>query len=293
MKADTLKQLLATFPWVGIPKKELPELHHGDRGEYVKLWQSLMQSQGYFKGAVQGNFKDLTHAATIHFQQTHLDSDGKPLTVDGWVGKETWWSAFNPTGSKQRQNLVTEGVDDRLTDKRQQVTALCVELHKQKIHEDPDGSNTGDGVTRFHTWMGMAPLAWCCMAVCWIVFHALKRLPFLKTAKVSALWDWAIKKGMAHAVRTSYQPRPGDLFVMVHNDRLRTGHIGVIYSVSKDGKWLDVFEGNAGNRFSLRRRKVGDDDHVGYINFYGDAHLKPDFEKGLSPVGEAATNQTR
>lgn len=295
MRAATRKELLGKFPFIGASDRTpvVPQLQHGDRGVYVKTLQSLLQSQGYFKGAVKGNFKDLTHSAVIHFQQTHLDSNRDPLTVDGWVGEETWWALFNPTGSAQRQNLIPEGTDLAQAEPRRNVIAVCLDLHSQGIAEDPDGSNTGDGVTRFHKWFGMAPAAWCAMCACWIVFTALGKLFFPKLAKVSMLWDWAVKKGMAHTAGSSYVPRPGDFFVMVHNDRLRTGHIGVVYSVSRDGKTLEVFEGNSGNRFALRRRRVGADDHVGYINFYGDAQSKPVFARGLSEAGEAATTQTR
>ncbi len=51
-------------------------LRYGDRDEPVKELQRLLQSQGFFKGAVKGNFLTLTREAVHYFQETHLGPDG-------------------------------------------------------------------------------------------------------------------------------------------------------------------------------------------------------------------------
>lgn len=294
MTSQTLAQLKATFPWIGQPGPDLPTLRRGQSGGYVKLLQTLLASQGFFHGAVGGNFADLTGQALIHFQQTHLGSNRDTLDVDEMVGNETWWALLNPTGPAQRQMLVNEGVDVKQSDLRRSVQSICMELHNEGVKEIPDGSNTGDGVTRFHRWFGMPPDAWCCMCAVWVLWKANGEKALVKKmAKVSNLWDWAVEQGIAHAVGGSYKPRPSDMFVFIHNNRARTGHIGLAHAISRSGQTNDVYEGNSGNRFALRRRTVGIDDHVGWINPFGDADSAPIFEIGLVEQAEAPTNQTR
>ena len=50
------------------PKDSLakePTLRHGSKGESVKIVQQLLKEQGFFKGAVRGNFLKLTDEAVI------------------------------------------------------------------------------------------------------------------------------------------------------------------------------------------------------------------------------------
>lgn len=61
----------------------LPEIHLGDKGEHVKLWQYLI-------GAEQtGIYDEVAQEATRKWQK----ANGK--TVDGWVGKGCWTKAFS------------------------------------------------------------------------------------------------------------------------------------------------------------------------------------------------------
>jgi hypothetical protein len=80
-------------------------LEFGETGDEVKLLQALLQSQGYFAGAVLGHFQEKTRQAVIYFQQTHLGPDGRELEVDGVVGANTWWALYHPSGAAQKSNI--------------------------------------------------------------------------------------------------------------------------------------------------------------------------------------------
>ncbi len=77
-----------------------PTLRKGDSGDDVKVLQRLLKARGVFIGAVRGNFKDLTEAAVVTFQRSHVGPDGKPLDDDGVVGAGTWWALLNEDAAK-------------------------------------------------------------------------------------------------------------------------------------------------------------------------------------------------
>ena len=69
----------------------MPELRKGDQGRAVRILQILLGN-----GVTEdGDFGQKTEDAVKAFQETHRDADGNPLTVDGWVGKKTWWALIN------------------------------------------------------------------------------------------------------------------------------------------------------------------------------------------------------
>lgn len=60
-----------------------PILKKGDRNEYVKSWQRLLNENGYDCGNADGIFGDRTQAAVIRWQQDH----GMEA---GYIGPKTW-----------------------------------------------------------------------------------------------------------------------------------------------------------------------------------------------------------
>lgn len=60
-----------------------PILKKGDRNEYVKSWQRLLNENGYDCGNADGIFGDRTQAAVIRWQQNH----GMEA---GYIGPKTW-----------------------------------------------------------------------------------------------------------------------------------------------------------------------------------------------------------
>lgn len=271
------------------------------RGPNVAQLQSMLHSYGYFTGEIRGNFLDLTTAALLAFQTSHTDKEGRPLKPTATTTPETWWALENPQASLIKAQtirqpftakddllwIIPEGIEP--PSPRFNVLAEAVDLLRAPTREVPLGSNTGDGVTKFHQWFGMAPAPWCAMAACWALREG--GVKFAKEAKVSNIWDRALADETARTL--SYSPTPGDLFIIVHKDKLRTGHIGFVLAVSQDKKWVAVLEGNSSDRYALRRRKIGADDHIGYVNPYGDADALPKFKLGLPDIAEAATLATR
>lgn len=303
---ELIARLFARLAGRDLPPKEvpvppnLPVLRHGDTGDNVRLVQSILASQGFFHGELGGNFLGQTSAAVIHFQQTHIGPDRKPLEDDGVVGEDTWWALFNPSGPAQRQNIkpvspvLTPTREERAvsaTLARSAVLAICAALHKEGVREIPDGSNTGDGVTRFHKWYGMAPAAWCMMAATWCYHQGTGYLPLgKKMARVALFVEEAKRQKKFHAIGSGYIPRPGDFLVIVNPDG--TGHVGILAALERLSEWADadVYEGNSGNRFALRRRTPGRGNHIGWVNPYGDDANPPDFKPGLGKSTIAPAN---
>jgi GH25 family lysozyme M1 (1,4-beta-N-acetylmuramidase) len=60
-----------------------PILRKGDRNEYVKAWQTLLNVNGYQCGNADGIFGDKTEKAVVRWQQDH----GMEA---GYIGEETW-----------------------------------------------------------------------------------------------------------------------------------------------------------------------------------------------------------
>jgi len=77
-----------------------PGLKRGDSGDAVKVLQRLLKARGVFTGAARGNFRVLTEAAVVAFQESHVGLDGNPLAADGVVGTGTWWALLHPAAAQ-------------------------------------------------------------------------------------------------------------------------------------------------------------------------------------------------
>jgi peptidoglycan hydrolase-like protein with peptidoglycan-binding domain len=62
----------------------LPRLALGAKGDAVKTLQKALTDKGYQPGPLDGKFGPRTRAAVLAFQRANK------LTVDGWVGPQTW-----------------------------------------------------------------------------------------------------------------------------------------------------------------------------------------------------------
>lgn len=60
-----------------------PVLKKGDRNEYVRSWQTYLNSNGYQCGKADGIFGNLTEQAVIRYQQDHQ-------IEAGYIGPQTW-----------------------------------------------------------------------------------------------------------------------------------------------------------------------------------------------------------
>ena len=75
----------------------LPLLEKGSEGPAVEALQILLKGRGYSLGrfgpnqdGVDGEFGDATENALEAFQEDNVDTEGKPLEVDGKAGPKTW-----------------------------------------------------------------------------------------------------------------------------------------------------------------------------------------------------------
>lgn len=84
-------------------------LEYGATGEDVKTIQGILKREGFFKGAVRGNFLDLTKAAVVAFQEAHNGPSGKSLQGDGVVDDDTWWALDNLVDSAVGEPVLKYG----------------------------------------------------------------------------------------------------------------------------------------------------------------------------------------
>ena len=84
------------------PAVKMPTLRKGSKGEDVTRLQNLLVKCGYWLGqwGVDGDFGTATEKAVKLFQADHKDADGKPLVVDGVVGRKTWEALYAATGTE-------------------------------------------------------------------------------------------------------------------------------------------------------------------------------------------------
>jgi peptidoglycan hydrolase-like protein with peptidoglycan-binding domain len=283
----------------GMLEKSHPLLKFGDAGDEVKVLQSLLQSQGYFPAALGGHFQEKTKQAVVYFQQTHLGREGKPLEVDGEVGDDTWWALYHPSGMPQKSKIPAI-LPAKLTPMRAKVLKTAAAEHQAGVHEVPDGSNWGDGVSKYLEEGGSPADCWCCFFWSWCVHSALGEHPFGKPmGSVLTTWQQAKAKGWAME-KAGYAPVPGDAFVMLYKDdsgKLKgTGHIGFVLRVDKarNATAFNTVEGNCGNRVKVGRRQMDQSTLVGFINQYSSREKKPTgWKTGLVATDDVGAEGTR
>lgn len=274
---------------VVIPPPLPRTLRRGDHGDDVRLVQTLLQAEGYFKGTPLGNFGPVTETAVRHFQGTHIGVDGKFLEADGQVGPKTWWALFNPHGDAQRSYIPTPAPTASGSPRLRFVRYLY-DMHARGIREIPDGSNYGDGVTPIVNACGFSYGIYWCLAAQAYAWREVFGKPPLGAMHVhcSTFWNEALKRGMAHP-KSSYVPLPGDIAIYNYNGGLKPGnrltgpgHAAGVARVAVDARRFNALEGNVGNRFKHSIRAVAESTLVGFVNLFGDEDQRPEFERGIT-----------
>lgn len=265
--------------------------------EAVQYLQSALLSQG-LQLKPTGRYDSQTQAAVVYFQQTHQNSKGKPLEPDAWVGQQTWWAIQNPSGSTQR-SFLEGGIPAGLSKPRQAILRAAIKEHQAGTHEIPDGSNYGDGVTKFLE--GVGPAAWCCYSVSWVFKAATGSWPLGKRFGLcAALWAEAKKQGRTYTAEQKL-PVPGDAFVLLYRGAdgklLGTGHTGFVSELGAeadlDKLLFGTLEGNMGNRFKRGRRPVQFSTLAGFIDLVGDAdQVRGKFQRGFVSKKSDAVSST-
>lgn len=244
----------------------------------TKVVQQLLQSHGFYAGQrIDGDFGPRTEDAISDFQQTHLGEDGKYLKVTGKLDAATWWALHNASGAPQQSRL-SPLIPHGLNTERRRFLQLWADEHAKNVREVPDGSNWGGRISEY--LKGVGPCPWCCFTFCWMYKQTTGAWPMgTRQGLVAAFWNAAKKAGTAYEKGTR-RPMPGDAFVMLYrgkNGRLNgTGHIGVVASVSKDGKSFNTFAGNEGNRLKYGVRVVSQSTLVGFVSLLPEEGCQPE-----------------
>lgn len=272
------------------------KLKYGCRGDDVKWLQNVLRSTGDFEGWIGGNFKALTKGALIDFQMRAVDPKTKrPLTPDGevWPGYATERALNNPSGAAQSTGLgrheKADLIPDGLSESRQRIIQTWITAYRSNIREIPDGSNTGDGVTRLH--QPFPPSPWCMWSMSEMWKDTYGEYFFgKKQGHCVTVRNIARRRGVFHPVG-EYEPIPGDLFIMVTNASKSQGHTGGVFRVNRTGSQFNTFEGNAGNRFKLGIRSTKQSTLVGFVNLHGDEDHR--FERGIIKASDVSRDGTR
>ena len=237
-------------------------LQHGDSGEAVKALQQRLKELGYFRGAVKGNFLDLTREAVLLFQMQHDASDGDPLATDGIVGPQTWWALyadpviFKPSVSS---DLIPKG----LSPVRRKL--LETALGEVGVVEQPMNSNRGRDVEKYQVYAYNKGKPWCAFFWSWVTKQAVGAFPYGRhQGAVRVVWS---KAGSQQRAGLRGVPIPGDAYVMLSPDG--TGHMGFVLRTSvATGRALEIntIEGNSSNQVRIvYRRPVDVSNFRGFI----------------------------
>ena len=107
------------------------------------------------------------------------------------------------------------------------------------VHEAPPNSNN----VKYNTWYYGHPVAgpeypWCAVFISWLFKAEQGICP--RTASCVNMLAWFEKKGQV--VKT---PQAGDIVFFKYNtNNRRTNHVGLVVSVSDDGRTINTIEGN-------------------------------------------------
>lgn len=252
-------------------------LKNGSSGEYVKVLQSLLQSFGFYAGQrIDGLFGPKTEDALQYFQTTHRAVNGDNLKVTGILDKQTWETLNKPavaTGKLPSVAIIPEG----LNPERQAFLESWVKDFQKGVVEKPKGSNWGGEVSKYLA--GIGPAYWCCFCAVWHFFNVTGRWPLgNRFGLVLAMWNEAKKKKVAFEKGTR-MPLPGDLFVLLYRNSAGkltgTGHIGVVTSVSPDGKKFNTLAGNEDDSLRFGYRKFSESNLVGFISLFPEEGCQP------------------
>jgi len=181
------------------------------------------------------------------FQARSLDSDGKPLSVDGAVGQATWSALF---GSEPVTPASSPGPPNELL---RRVIKVAGREEQQHVREVPLGSNRGPRVDQYLRAAGIDPTTgsypWCASFIVWCFDSAARELgltsPVPRTPGVQDMWQKAGRAGFRRivyncAIGDPSQVQPGHVFFIDTGEG--HGHTGLV--VRRTGSDLQTIEGN-------------------------------------------------
>lgn len=225
----------------------------GAEGFDVGRLQQALLEDGEAIDAIEldaSSFGASTDAAVREFQARHLGPDGHVLEIDGDVGPATLWALDNAGYTIPGLGYVVPGWRSEGDDPT--VSAARSDVGKR---EDPDGSNDGPDLKKFHT-LGRP---WCALALSeWYREGAVANGgvsgPWGVFAAAMQVLGWA--RGAKRVLDASEKARPGDCFAIVREDG--HGHAGLVCSNEDAQGGFFTIEGNASNAVrGCRRTRAG------------------------------------
>ncbi len=232
----------------------------GSTGKLVKDVQRQLKALGFDPGPTDGEFGDHTRGAVMDFQARHDDYTGTPLVVDGIVGALTWAALFKiPPPTPITLDAASE------------LGQHIVKAAQGEIgnHEEPDGSNYGNGVTKYVSFVGSQEgVQWCQAFAWWCAFKAgpAAGIPDPKSRwrspnpSTCATAKWAKDKGCfftpKDALDGQAQVMPGDFVYTKLDFSAWRGHVGIVEQV--DAGYVHTIEGNSENAVRRRKHKLMD-----------------------------------
>lgn len=262
-----------------------PVLRRGDIRAEVRIAQSLLQSQGYYPYKLDDIFGRLTEQGVAYFQQTHLGPNSSKFlsatSPAGVIDADTWWALRNPSGDEQR-NFLDGFIPSGLSAPRRAILQAALKEHRAGVHEIPDGSNWGDGVTKYLE--GIGAVYWCCYFTSWVIKQATGNYPLgERHGHCGTFYREAREAGRVYKAGDKI-PVPGDLFVYLYKGTTSgPGHIGFVLQTAQDGVRFNSIAGNEGNRVKLGVRDIRRESQLaGFIDVIGDSDaVRSKFSRGL------------
>jgi lysozyme family protein len=243
---------LTVQPYPGV----VVRLNHPDPAVVMVLQRRLNQLGCWSKVDAKGNtvpldvdgdFGQSTAAAVKLFQARSVDGEGKPLSVDGVVGRTTWSALF---GTPVVVPVATTTPPNNLL---QRVITVAASEEQQHVRESPLGSNRGPRVDQYLRAAGIDPSTgsypWCAGFIVWCFDNAARQLglasPVPRTAGVHDMWQQAGRAGFRRipyetAIGDPGQVQPGHVFFIDTGEG--HGHTGLV--VGRAGNEFQTIEGN-------------------------------------------------
>ena len=220
-------------------------MRFGDTGPGVsKLGRDLKQL-GYFLGSPANTFDDALRRAVRAFQMQNVDSQGRPLVVDGVVGPVTEWAIANRLGQTTTPaSAAASAPNVPAGGSATARAALAVAIAEMNAgHGEVGGNNMGPHVTRYLNGIVGTPNDWCAGFVSFCFSTSGQPIPFKYSVGARDILDQLKAKGWAVKPDNTHPPLPGDIIVWWRQAPSSwKGHIGIVHSY--DNGIVRTIEGN-------------------------------------------------